>query len=169
MSLFHRQAFVVLLTCFFATSALADDPVDEKNWLNEKLWPILVHDRSLKVLPTDDAMQALLKERYNAGQLELRNRYIYWLQRENTLLEVYDNVRRVIEARIEAGGPGSDKLTICKEKVAFARVVDKQAQLLRNKHNSTKQEIDSKCSKYFLAEAELELLRAEKAAFFKGK
>jgi hypothetical protein len=122
----------------------------------------------LKITDKDDVQTKLMKERYNAGQQELRNRYIYWLQGEESLPQVYDAARRVIEARIDAGGPGSDKMAISKEKVAFAKVVEKQAELLLKKFNRARQQSDVDSATYFRATAELELIRAEKAALRDG-
>jgi len=55
------------------------DPVDEKNWLNEKTWPAFVAPRRLKIADTDDAEAKLLKERFNAAQQEFGGQYITWL------------------------------------------------------------------------------------------
>ena len=162
----HHTHVVALLSALltFAGSALADDPADEKNWLDERTWPAFVSARELKVSGKDDGPAKLLKERYNAGQQELRSRYIYWLQGEESLPQVYEAARRVIVARLEAGGPGSEQVAILKEKVAFAKVVEKQAEALRKKFNRARQVSDEQSAKYFRADAELELLRAEKAA-----
>jgi hypothetical protein len=169
MRIVHRTRAVALLSALLASagSAAAGDPADEKNWLDERTWPAFASARELKVTDTDDETARLLKERYNAGQQELRSRYIYWLQGEESLPQVYEAARRVTAARLEAGGAGSDKVAVLKEKVAFARVVEKQAEALRKKFNRAAQVSDEQSAKYFRADAELELLRAEKAA--KGK
>lgn len=161
-----RLSWAVAQLAIFTAAAVGadDDPADEKNWLNEKTWPAFVAARRLEVTDKDDALTKLLKERYDAGQRELRSRYVYWLQNEESLPQVYEAARRVTEARLEAGGPGSDKVALLKEKVAFARVVEKQAAGLRQKYNRARQVADEDSAKYFRADAELELLRAEKAA-----
>lgn len=154
--------FVVLMA--FAALAWADDPVDENNWLDEATWPTFVGSRELKIRDKDDVLTKLLKERFNSGQQELRNRYAFWLQGEESLPQVYDAARRVIEARLEAGGPGSDRVAISREMVEFAKVVEKQSEKLRKKFNHARQASDVDSATYFRATAEVELLRAEKAA-----
>lgn len=139
-----------------------DDPADEKNWLIEKSWPAFVASRHLKADDADDRVTKLLKERFNAGQDELRNRYIYWLQGSETLPQVYDAARRVVEARLEVGGPGSERLEILKEKLAFAKIVEQQSHGLLRKFNHANQVSDIDCAAYYRASSELELLRAER-------
>jgi hypothetical protein len=146
----------------FAPMAWADEPVDEKNWLKESTWPAFVAEHRLKIADSDDALTKLLKERYNEGQQELRNRYVYWLQGEESLPQVYDAARRVIEARLEVGEPGVDKMAVIKEKLVFAKLVEKQAEKISRK--STRQAADGYCARYFRANTELELIRAEKEA-----
>jgi hypothetical protein len=156
---------VALLTTLLAAAAPArgQDPADEKNWLNEETWPAFVAHRRLEVNEKDDNLTKLLKERHNAGQRELRSRYVYWLQGAETLPQVYEAARRVIEARLEAEGPAADRLAILKERADFARVVEKQAKALRKKHNRAQQIADMEAAEYFRADAEVALLRAEKA------
>ena len=137
------------------------DPSDEGNWLNEKTWPTFVAPRRLEITGTDGAVTKLRKERFNAGQRELRDRYIYWLQGEESLPQVYDAVRRVVEARMEAGGPQSDKAVILREKVAFAKLIEKQAEQLLRKFKKARQAADVPTATYYCAAAELELLHAE--------
>jgi hypothetical protein len=159
----QSQIFAVLSVLIaFAPLAWADDPVDEKNWLKESTWPTFVAEHRLKIADSDDALTKLLKERYNEGQHELRDRYVFWLQSEGSLPQVYDAARRVIEARLEAGEPGVDKVSVLKEKLAFAKLVEKQAERIARK--STAQAADNSCARYFRANTELELMRAEKEA-----
>jgi len=166
MRIAHNARDVALLSALLmiAGSAGAGGPTDEKDWLDERTWPAFVSARELKTADKDDEAAKLLKERYNAGQQELRSRYIEWLQGVESLPQVYAAAHRVIEARLEAGGPGSDKVAVLKEKVAFAKVVETQAEALRKKFNRAGQVSDEQSARYFRADAELELLRAEKAA-----
>jgi hypothetical protein len=159
-----RIITLLLALVAFATWAWANDPVDEANWLDEATWPAFVAPRDLKITDKDDLLTKLLNERYNSGQQELRNRYVYWLQGEESLPQVYDAARRVIEARLEVGGPGADIVAITKEKVAFAKVVEKQSELVLKKFNRARQAADVDSATYFRATAEVELIRAEKAA-----
>jgi hypothetical protein len=94
----------------------------------------------------------------------LRNRCVYWLQGAESFAQVCEVARRVVEARIEAGGPGSDKVEILKEKLEFAKVAEKQAESRVRKFNHASQLSDVNCATYFRASSELELLRGEKAA-----
>ncbi|GIW91501.1 MAG: hypothetical protein KatS3mg109_2022 [Pirellulaceae bacterium] len=157
-----RYALVVALlplVAFAPSGAGKDEPRDDNNWLNEETWPEFVAARSLDISDNDDALTKLLKERYNAGQDELRSRYVYWLQDAQSLPQVYDAARRVVEARLEAGGPRSELVTVLKEKLAFAKFVEKQAVEVRNKYRRARHEADVKCATYFRAAAEIELLR----------
>jgi hypothetical protein len=147
-----------------AMKAASCDPPDEGGWLNEKTWPAFVASRRLEITGADDTATKLRKERFNAGQQELRDRYVYWLQGEESLPQVYDAARRVAEARIVAGGPQSDRAAILREKVAFAKVVEKQAEQLQRKFNKTRQAADVPTATYYRASVELELLRAETAS-----
>jgi hypothetical protein len=155
-------AFVlaVILTSI-AIGAEPGDPSDERNWLNEKTWPAFVASRRLEITGTDSGVAKFRKERFNAGQQELRDRYAFWLQGEESLPQVYDTARRVVEARMEAGGPQSGKAVILREKVAFAKVVEKQAEQLLRKFNKVRQGADIPTATYYRAAAELELLQAE--------
>jgi hypothetical protein len=159
-----RFALAIALLAVVERGTAQDDPADEKNWRNEKTWPEFVAFRRLDVSDSDDALTKLLKERYNAVQQELRSRYVYWLQDAESLPHVYDAARRVIEARFEAGGARSDIVTILREKLAFAKVVEKQAEGLQKKYRGARHFSDMDCATYFRATAELELLRAQKAA-----
>jgi hypothetical protein len=162
-----RFAVVVALLAILEGGTLGfgqDDPADEKNWLNERTWPEFVAARRMDVSHSDDALVKLLKERFNAGQQELRSRYVYWLQDAESLPQVYDVARRVVEARLEAGGIRSDIDTILREKLAFAKVVEKQAEGLRKKYRRAKHISDVDTATYFRATAELELLRVQKAS-----
>ena len=67
-------------------------------------------------------------------------------------------------ARLEMAGKPADRVALLKEKVAFARVMGKQAKGLFEKFRTTKYSADVPATRYFRASAELELLRAEKAA-----
>ncbi|HYV34902.1 MAG TPA: hypothetical protein VE988_04305, partial [Gemmataceae bacterium] len=141
------------------------DAVSEKNGISEKNWPTFVQGwRALKITDKDDAVTKLLKERYNAVQVELRGRYIMWMQDAESLGMVYDAARRLTQAQMEVGGEGSDAVTVLKEKVAWAYVVERQAVNVQKKFNNSKHASDLESARYFRADAELELLRAEKAA-----
>jgi hypothetical protein len=146
-----------------ALYAADEDPADDKNWLNEKTWPAFVAAHRMEITETDDAVTKLVKERHNSAQQELRSRYVYWLQGAESLPQVYEAAGRVIEARRDAGGKRGEKIVVLKEKVAFAKVVEHQAQGLLKKFNRSPQVSDVDCAKYFRATAELEQLRAEKA------
>lgn len=159
-----RIVTLFALLIAFAPLAWADDAVDENRWLDEATWPTFVGSRELKITDKDDVLTKLLKERVNSGQQDLRSRYAYWLQGEESLPQVYDAARRVIEARLEAGGTGSDKVAISREKVEFAKVVEKLSEKLRKKFNRARQLADVDSATYFRATAEVELIRAEKAA-----
>jgi hypothetical protein len=164
----NPRSYLVLATAAslvcIAIGAADDDPVDESNWLIEKAWPAFVASKRLEVAGTDDKLTKLLKQRFNAGQQELRNRYSYWLQGTESLPQVYDAVRRVVEARRETNGPGSDRIEILKEKLAFARIVEKQAEKLSMKFRRASYQSGLDCATYFRATAEVELLRAEEPA-----
>jgi hypothetical protein len=151
-----------------ALYAADEDPADEKNWLNEKIWPAFVAAHRMEITEKDDALTRLVKERHNSAQQELRSRYVYWLQGAESLPQVYEAAGRAMEGRSDVGGKRGEKTIVLKEKVAFAKVVEQQAQGLLKKFNRSSQVSDVDCAKYFRATAELELLRAEKQVSSSG-
>ncbi len=159
-----RCASAVLLLTILAYTALAGggDPTDPKNWLKENTWPALVSSRWLEVKDQDDTLTKLLKERFNAVQQELRDRYIYWLQGHGSLDQVADAARRALTSRLEVKTPPADRLQLLKERAEWARVVEKQAEILRQKKGTTQNAIDRSFAKSFRLDAEIELARAAK-------
>jgi len=152
---------LVLLSSFSPAAELSEK--ERRDLINEENWPPFVQSRIEKVTPDDDNVTRLLKERCNAGQRELRNRYIYWLQGADTLPQVCEVAQRVILARTELGGPGSEKAALLEEKLAFAKTVEKQAKLLEEKVRRAENYSAADTATYFRITAELELLRAKKA------
>ena len=96
---FAVATFMTFLAVSVAPAA-DDDTSDQKSWLDEKAWPAFVQPRSLKVEASDSHIARLLKQRYNAAQGELRERYTFWLQGIGTLDQVYAAARRAGEARL---------------------------------------------------------------------
>lgn len=160
----RRTLVTVLFMALLAPAILAGDQVNEKDWLDENTWPAFVAPRHLDGNAKDGALTKLQKERYNAGQQELRERYMSWLQRVGGLEQVYDAAGRVVSARIAVVDPPADRVTLLKEKVEFAKLVEKQAAALHAKHRKAQNAADAACAKYFRIDAEIELLRAERAA-----
>ncbi|HKB01098.1 MAG TPA: hypothetical protein VKD90_02715, partial [Gemmataceae bacterium] len=160
----RRALPTALVLALLTPAVLAGDPADEKKWLDEKTWPAFVAPRRLDVKEKDDAVAKLLKERFNAGQQELGERYILWLQGIGTLDQVYETARRVVSARLEVVDLPGDRVRVLKEKVEFAKVVEKQAAALQEKHRRALNGADVPCAKYFRLDAEVELRRAERAA-----
>ena len=145
----------------FAVPAAGDDPADEKPWLNEKAWPAFVQPRSFEVQPGDGDLARLLKQRHNAAQNELRERYNFWLQGIGTLDQVYAAARRATEARLEVMDSPQHRLTILREKVEFARFVERQVEAIRKtRKRAESRAADEACARYFRLDAEIELLRA---------
>ncbi len=157
---FAVATFMTFLAVSVAPAA-DDDTSDQKSWLDEKAWPAFVQPRSLKVEASDSHIARLLKQRYNAAQGELRERYTFWLQGIGTLDQVYAAARRAGEARLEVIDPPTDRVAILREKVEFARTVERQAAAIRrNRKRSEAPFADEACSRYFRLDAEIELLRA---------
>ena len=74
------MATLVAALSVSAVPAAEDDPADEKPWLNEEARPALVQPRVFEAQPGDGELARLLKQRHNAAQDELRERYTFWLQ-----------------------------------------------------------------------------------------
>jgi len=144
-----------------AVPAAEDDSADEKPWLNEKAWPAFVQPRVFEVQPDDGELERLLKQRHNAAQDELRERYTFWLQGIGTLDQVYAAARRASEARLEVSDPPADRVDILREKVEFAKFVERQAEAIRKKRKRAEAPFaDEACARYFRLDAEIEFVRA---------
>jgi hypothetical protein len=159
-----RLALAALIAASSVTAlpAADDGTADEKPWLNEKAWPALVQPRTFEVKASDNHLARLVKERYNAAQDELRERYTFWLQGIGTLDQVYAAARRAGNARLEVIDPPTDRLTILQEKVEFAKVVERQAEAIRrNRKRAEAPFADEACARYFRLDAEIEFLNAE--------
>jgi hypothetical protein len=157
-------ATAALFVTLLAPAGISAEQTVDRTWLDETTWPLFVADRKLDVNDQDDPHTKLLKQRYNAAQSELRGRYIFWLQSVGTVDKVFETAARVIAARLEVESPAADRLALLKEKVEFARVVEKQADVSRKNLRGAQRDIDLMCATYFRLDAEVELLRAQRAA-----
>jgi len=139
-------------------AAAGDNPAD---WLNEKEWPALVQPRVFEIQPSDGQLARLFKQRHNAAQDELRERYTFWLQGYGTLDQVLAAARRACGARLEVIDPHVDRLAVLRERVDFAKVIERQAEAIRrNRKRAEAPFADEACARYFRLDAEIELLRA---------
>jgi hypothetical protein len=150
---------VAVSAMIWALASASDGQPDLRDLLNEKKWPAFLAEHQLKDDPKDNDLSKLLKERYAAAQNELRSRYTYWLQNADTLPQVCDAAAHATLARLEADG--QDNLTVLKEKLEFAKLVEQQADRLAKTFNKAQQLSDVKTAHYYRLNAEIELLRAE--------
>jgi hypothetical protein len=151
---------VLLVTLIVCGNAKAQDRRTE--FLDESKWPAFVQDRPLKTGADDSPLTRLSNERYNAALVELRNRYIYWLQGHGTLRDVCENAQRVFDARIGIDASAVDRVQLLKEKLDFAEEAARKADAIVQASSSAQRVVDQHFAKYYRLDAELELARAKK-------
>lgn len=141
-------------------SAPENPSQNPKDWLDEKTWPALALQKSVKINPQDDELTKLHKERFNAAQREFREGYNYWLQGIGSLKDLSEMTRRLIFAREWVRNPRIDHVGLVKEKVAFAKYVEKQAEIKFGKQRQTTLLMDVNFARYFRLDSEIELIQA---------
>jgi hypothetical protein len=145
-------AFPFLLVAFVAlhwSAVQAADPfVDILNQVTE-----------IGPAAADEKTTALLKQGYNATHAEIRVKYNYWLQGTGSADGLIAAIDRFHALRLEIE-PGIDRRECARQKLAFAREIEKRCPETRsqNKYQALC-EIDEAAAKSFRLAAELEFER----------
>jgi beta-lactamase regulating signal transducer with metallopeptidase domain len=120
----------------------------------------LIDDPSLQPAPTDDRLQRLLKERYNAALDWLRESYRQW-QVGDVLAptEALDAARRFADAKLTLSANSATQIGLRREYLDFTLTIEKRTQALVTTHQIRRQFLDA--AREARLDAEIKLLQAQ--------
>ena len=118
--------------------------------------------KAVKVEAGDDELRRLLKERYNAAVGELHDRTKEFLAGRGTLEYLFDAHRRLTRAGLEVYEKPADRVALLQKNLDQAKEVEKVNQARFDAGRIASQDLHR--SRYFRLDAEIELLRARRAA-----
>jgi hypothetical protein len=155
---------VVLLLSFGNTLLAADPPKPPKDDDDEVKLPALLKAKPLKPDPKDDELRKLLKERYNVALDEMNLQYkLYEAGSPAATLDiVFESGERVVSARLELCDQPADKIPILVQLVEMRKEIEKIAKARFDAGRIAPQ--DFARARYFRLDAEIQLLRAKRAA-----
>jgi hypothetical protein len=157
MTRFLMLAALALLTATTAGRAARDE---------DKL-PAVLENKPLEPAKGDDEERKLLKERYNAALAELRARYQRFEAGNDTLDALFDAARRVLDSELELCGKAAERVAVREKYLELAREVEKIQQARVDAGRAGAQDLEQ--ARYLRIDAQLQLLRAKKAAEAKPK
>lgn len=130
----------------------------------KKKLPELLRASRLEANPKDDELQKLLKERYNEALAELEARYRVYMSGAGlvTFESLVDAGRRVVTAGLEAREDQADKIEFLSKNLELAREVEKIMEKQQKAGAATLDQVHR--ARYLRLDAEIELLRARRAA-----
>jgi hypothetical protein len=142
---------------FILVGQLGAQPKDDTEEL-----PAIFKGKPIPPAAGDDELRKLLKERYNAAVAELGGRYQMFLAGRGTFDSLFDGARRVVHAGLELHDKPADQIALLTGYVELARKIEKINQARDEAGRIMRQELDY--ARYMRADAEIQLLRAKKAA-----
>ena len=152
---------VLLLASFGPTWVTVDSGGKEEgiqvNRMREDL-PGFFNIEESKILPTDNKLTQLYKQRQNCGREAIESRFKEWAAGRGTQAFLIRSAEDLLIFRLDLASSDEEKLAIRTQYVEFAAVLEK---LTRERYENEKLPIqDLKQVEYFLLDAKIEHLRA---------
>jgi outer membrane protein TolC len=153
-------ALLVLLGAAAVGRAAPDDKPDLPRGPLDKF-------KALELAKGDDEERKLLKERYNVAVEVLKIELVLFQSGIRDWTEVAQATQRLYEAQIELCETPAERVAVREQQLQLARDLEHLASSKFEAGNGTKSDVSR--ARYFRIDAELQLLRAKKAAEAKAK
>jgi hypothetical protein len=124
--------------------------------------PAVLDNKPLEPAKGDDEERKLLKERYNAALRELQARFHVFEAGMGALETLFDAAKRVLDSELELCLKPAERVGVREKYLELARAVEKIQQARFDAGRAGVADVEQ--ARYLRLDAELQLLRAKKAA-----
>jgi len=124
--------------------------------------PTLLRSKPVEEDPRDNALQKLLKARYNEAIAEVKCNYTMWLGGKASLDMIADVAHRLVESGLDLYEQPAERVTLLEQYVELMREIEKITQEKRDAWVASAAEFHR--ARYLRLDAEIQLLRSRREA-----